>query len=141
MLLRLLRRFAISKLPFTVFVLLVIWSEYWLTDDDLQSILLLVSVPAIPAFFSAILSSKNYAKYFVLYCRYNWACGFMWVKWIWKYCFILFVCKVERLIQGYLPADILNPVYIKIVLSIIVLSWYFDVHSVIKRKLTKVISK
>lgn len=47
---RLLRRFAISKLPFTVFVLLVIWSEYWLVDD-LRSILLLVSVLAIPAFF------------------------------------------------------------------------------------------
>ena len=47
---RSLRRFAISKLPFTVFVLLVIWSECWLTDD-LRSILLLVSILAIPAFF------------------------------------------------------------------------------------------
>lgn len=49
--LRLLRGFAISRLPFTVFVLLVIWSEYWCTDDDLRGILLLVSVPAILAFF------------------------------------------------------------------------------------------
>lgn len=62
------------------------------------------------------------------------------MKWILNGCLVLFACKAAKLIECYLPTYILNmisnPIYIKIVLSVIVLFWYFDLHRFIKRKRT-----